>query len=115
MLVDDDAVMRAVTAAVIARSDGLQLVAEADGGASALRTALVHRPDVLVVDHDLGDMTAGQLVVRLRAAGLHPRVLLHSGRDDVHELGKQMGVAASTSKADSLEVLRAALRALLPR
>lgn len=115
LVADDDALVRAITAAVIAGHGGMQLVAEADDGASALRTALLHRPDVLVVDHDLGDMTAGQLVVRLRAAGLHLRVLLHSGREDVHELGMQMGVAASASKADGPDGLLAALGALLPR
>jgi DNA-binding NarL/FixJ family response regulator len=115
LVADDDPVVRTITGAVVAGHDGLQLVAEADGGASALRIALLHRPDVLVVDHDLGDMTAGQLVVRLRAAGLHLRVLLHSGRDDVHDLGRQMGVAASSSKADGPDGLREALGALLPR
>ncbi|MEI8031394.1 MAG: response regulator transcription factor [Comamonadaceae bacterium] len=50
MLVDDHVLVREALRAVLEREAGLQVVAEAGDGATTLRLAQQHRPDVVVMD-----------------------------------------------------------------
>ena len=113
LVADDDAVLRALVVGVVQEEPGLWLVGAAANGERALRLGLALRPDLLVTDHDLGDMTAEDVVHGLRSVGARPRVLLHSGRSDVHEIGERLGAAASVHKAEGVGRLIEALRALV--
>ena len=50
MVVDDDDLMRAGVAAILADDDEIQVIAQADDGVSAIRMAEDLRPDVIVMD-----------------------------------------------------------------
>ncbi|MGY0023606.1 response regulator transcription factor [Streptomyces sp. cg35] len=53
LLAEDQHVIRSALATLLGLEDDLEVVAEADAGAAALARALVHRPDVAVLDIDM--------------------------------------------------------------
>lgn len=88
VVVDDDAVMRELLAMLIGDHPCLDLAGTADSGAAALDLISDVAPDVLICDYDLGDMPADGVIAHVRAVSAHTRIVLHSGRADVHELGR---------------------------
>lgn len=59
MLVEDHAVVRQALRVMLEREDGFHVVAEAGGGEEARRLAAEHRPDVVLMDLSLDDLTDG--------------------------------------------------------
>jgi two-component system response regulator DesR len=53
LLAEDQHIIRSALATLLGLEDDLDIVAEADTGAAALSMALVHRPDVAVLDIDM--------------------------------------------------------------
>lgn len=65
MLVDDHALLRAGTRAVIDQDERFEIVSDCADGASALAAARSHRPDLAVVDLGLPDMSGVELIEAL--------------------------------------------------
>lgn len=82
LLVDDHALLRAGLRTLLERQADLDVVAEAGTGADAVALAQTHRPDVVVLDMELPDMTGPAVAAHLDAAGVSARILALSAYDD---------------------------------
>jgi DNA-binding NarL/FixJ family response regulator len=112
MVVDDHPIWRDAGARDLAE-DGFEVVATADGVASARRRAEVVKPDVVVMDMQLSDGTGAQATVEVLAVSPSSRVLVLSASDeraDVLEAVKA-GATGYLVKSASKAELGAAVRA----
>jgi DNA-binding NarL/FixJ family response regulator len=112
MVVDDHPIWRDAVARDLAE-DGLEVVATADGVASARRRAAVVKPDVVVMDMRLADGTGAQATVAVLEVSASSRVLVLSAsaeHDHVLEAVKA-GATGYLVKSASKTELAAAVRA----
>jgi DNA-binding NarL/FixJ family response regulator len=111
----DDAVAFSALFRLWMRNCGLEVVGHADSAEDAVALASRHRPDVIVVDHLLGETTSEKLIPRLRAVSPESRMLLISGMHDerLAAAATVAGADARLSKAASSHELCAAVLALL--
>jgi two-component system LytT family response regulator len=68
LIAEDEAQTRSNLAHLCQQQPDLQIVANANTGASAIAAILEHRPDVLLLDMDLKDMSGFQVLSALRPA-----------------------------------------------
>jgi DNA-binding NarL/FixJ family response regulator len=80
LIVDDNARFRERARRSL-EADGYTVVAEAEDGASALRAARRHRPDVVLVDVGLPDMSGLTVAEQLTSSPDGPAVVLTSTHD----------------------------------
>ena len=112
MVVDDHPIWRDAVARDLAE-DGFDVVATADGVASAKRRADVVKPDVVLMDMRLGDGTGTQATAAVLEVSPSTRVLVLSAsaeRDDVLEAVKAGAtgyLVKSASKSELAEAVRA--------
>jgi DNA-binding NarL/FixJ family response regulator len=83
LIVDDSAAFCAAARRVL-ESAGMTVVGTASTCAQALQSADEHRPDVILVDIDLGAESGFDVVEALHAAGVRPRpdIILVSTHDE---------------------------------
>lgn len=112
MVVDDHPIWRDAVARDLA-DDGFNVVATAEGVASARRRAAVVKPDVVVMDMRLGDGDGVQATMEVLEVSPETRVLVLSAsdeRDDVLEAVKAGAtgyLVKSASKAELADAVRA--------
>ncbi|WP_155769687.1 response regulator transcription factor [Mycobacterium asiaticum] len=112
MVVDDHPIWRDAVARDLA-DDGFNVVATADGVASARRRAAVVRPDVVVMDMRLSDGDGVQATMEVLEVSPATKVLVLSAsdeRDDVLEAVKAGAtgyLVKSASKAELADAVRA--------
>jgi DNA-binding NarL/FixJ family response regulator len=100
LIVDDSACFLAAARAMLQR-EGVTVVGEALAGPEALRLATELRPDVILVDIDLGDESGIDLAERLAARQLGPVVLMSAYPEaEVTDLVVVTSVAGFVSKSD---------------
>jgi CheY-like chemotaxis protein len=87
ILVVDDNVSLAENLAEVLELGG-HSTAIADSGATALAEAASQRPDVVVTDYRLPDMSGAQLVRRLREAGVDAQAIVISAHTDEHTIAE---------------------------
>ncbi|MCZ8379728.1 response regulator transcription factor [Mycobacterium sp. CPCC 205372] len=112
MVVDDHPIWRDAVARDLAE-DGFDVVATADGVASAKRRAAVVQPRVVVMDMRLGDGDGAQATAEVLTVSPDSRILVLSAsdeRDDVLEAVKA-GATGYLVKSASKTELGAAVRA----
>ncbi|MBP6782511.1 MAG: response regulator transcription factor [Verrucomicrobiales bacterium] len=106
MLVDDHLIVRRGLASLIGDEPDLTVVAEASSGEEAIALASVHRPDVIVLDLRLRDMSGIDVAEALRGH----RILMLSSfmqEEDVRRVF-DAGICGYLSKdKDSAELLKA--------
>jgi two-component system KDP operon response regulator KdpE len=96
-------------------SQGFRVVT-ADDGTSALRMAEEHRPDIVLLDIVMPDMTGLEVMRRLRERVNTPVILLTAkGSDSDKVKGLEMGADDYIAKPFSPEELSARVRAVLRR
>jgi predicted signal transduction protein with EAL and GGDEF domain len=95
LLVDDDAVVRMVTAAGL-KERGWRVI-EADGGARALQLFEAERPQVIALDAVMPDLDGFATCERLRRlpGGAHVPVVMLTGLDDEQSIGRAYDVGAT--------------------
>lgn len=76
---DDVAELRAVVRRALALRGGLEVVAEAGDGATAVAMAEEHQPDVVVLDLGLPDLAGREVLSRLRRAAPAAQVVVFTG------------------------------------
>lgn len=106
MLVDDHLIVRRGLASLISDEPDLTVVAEASSGEEAIALASVHRPDVIVLDLRLRDMSGIDVAEALRG---HKILMLSSfmQEEDVRRVF-DAGIYGYLSKdKDSTELLKA--------
>ncbi|QLH25943.1 response regulator transcription factor [Streptomyces sp. Rer75] len=119
LLCDDHAVVRAGLLALLASTAGIEVVGEAGSGEEALAMAARLRPDVVLMDLQLGDGMDGVEATRRLASGTGaapeepaPRVLVLTMFDTDADIARaiEAGATGYLLKAERPEELFAAIR-----
>ncbi|HEY4280350.1 MAG TPA: response regulator transcription factor [Conexibacter sp.] len=113
-LVDDQEIVRAGLARILAPADGFELVAECADGADAVERLPALRPDVVLMDVRMPVLDGIAATERLRASAdpLVVLVLTTFGEDEVLWGALEAGAAGFVLKDASAEDLIAAVRAV---
>ncbi|WP_435743867.1 response regulator [Nocardioides sp. SYSU DS0663] len=82
VLVDDHAVIRAGLAQLLAGTDDIEVVGEADNGATALEVVRATAPDVVLMDLQMPGVDGVTATRNIRAAGLSADVLVLTSYSD---------------------------------
>jgi two-component system response regulator NreC len=111
-LVDGSKVFRMGMRALLAETDDLQIVGEADDLHGAKAGFAAHKPDVVITDVDLPDGPLATLVGALRAAAPEARLLVLSGRvpDTVVKQSVLAGARGHVFKTQAPAELLSAIR-----
>src|SRR5512144_1791906 len=112
LVVDDHPVLRAGLEAVLRGEPGFRCVGGAADGESMWRLLRRTRPDVVVLDHRLGEEDGVALCRELRAEPVPPAVLLYTA-DPTPELraeAEAAGAAGIIDKALRVDLLFDAIR-----
>jgi response regulator of citrate/malate metabolism len=86
LIVDDDFMVARVHAGFVAAAEGYEVVGTAATGAAALAEVARLRPDLVLLDVYLPDMTGLEVLQRLRAAGSSVDVVVISAARDVDSI-----------------------------
>jgi response regulator of citrate/malate metabolism len=86
LIVDDDFMVAKVHAGFVAALEGFQVVGTASTGAQALEEIERRRPDLVLLDVYLPDMTGLEILRRLRAAGSSIDVIVISAARDAESI-----------------------------
>lgn len=82
ILADDHAVVRKGIREFLEDEEDITVVAEAENGAQAVALAKEHRPDVLVLDIQMPEMTGIEAARHIKAADPRARILVLTAYDD---------------------------------
>ncbi len=82
LIADDHPIVCAGIHNLLEDAVGIQVVGEANSGAEALEKIKSMRPDVVLLDMELSDMSGVDVIQQVNAAGLSPKVLGLSSYDD---------------------------------
>jgi DNA-binding NarL/FixJ family response regulator len=114
VVVDDHPMARDWTTTSLAEAPGIEVVGAAENGRSGLRLVASLRPDVLVLDVHLPDISGIEVARRLRAAMPEVAVLIVTGFDDstyaqaLLQLGVRGYITKSASATEIIEAVRLA-------
>ena len=86
LIVDDDFMVAKVHAGFVAALDGFEVVGTASTGTQALEDVVRLRPDLVLLDVYLPDMTGLDVLRRLRAAACPSDVIVISAARDVDSI-----------------------------
>jgi len=114
LICDDAAAFSLLLSKWMTADDQLEVVGTTSDPDEAVLLAKELLPDVVVLDHLLGNDTSATLVPRLRAAAPRIRILLISGMptDRLEEASASSGADGFVSKASSGDHLRRAVHAV---
>jgi DNA-binding NarL/FixJ family response regulator len=114
LVADDHALVREGIRHVLDAEPGFTVVAEAANGREAVDLAVLHRPDVVVLDITMPEETGLKAAARLRELLPSARVLLLSMHDQAEYVreGMRIGTHGYILKDSAGEELRAAIRAV---
>jgi two-component system, chemotaxis family, chemotaxis protein CheY len=114
LIVDDDASMRTLTRRMLSRM-GIANLAEAEGGAQALRLLEAAPVDLVICDWNMPAMSGMELFARARSLRPDLVFLMLTGRADAESqaAARQAGVAAFMVKPISAPDLKAQIAHLL--
>jgi CheY-like chemotaxis protein len=93
LIIDDNSAFRTAAGRLLERA-GFVVVAQAGTGASGIREAKTHRPDLAIVDVQLPDFDGFEVAARLAELEMPPRVILTSSLD-----GADFGALVAGSSA----------------
>ncbi len=114
LVADDHALVREGIRHVLDAEPDIDVVAEAANGREAVELALLHRPDVVVLDITMPEETGLKAAARLRELLPSARVLLLSMHENIEYVreGMRIGTHGYILKDSAGEELRAAIRAI---
>jgi DNA-binding NarL/FixJ family response regulator len=113
VIVDDHPIVRHGTAAVLEQAPGVHIVGTAADGESAIRLVNEHRPDVMVLDLGLPDVSGIDVAQRVRANWPEVAVVVLTGYASANygQILPQLGVCSVVHKSAPSEQLVTAIRA----
>ncbi len=114
VVADDQRVVREGLAMLIGLLDGIEVVATAVDGLDAVEQALLHRPDVVVMDLRMPALDGAQATARIRSELPHTQVLVLTtyADDDALFPALRAGARGYLTKDASAEEIEQALSAL---
>ncbi|MFN7944687.1 MAG: response regulator transcription factor [Blastocatellia bacterium] len=115
LLADDHNLVRAGIRTLVQHYEGMEVVAEAGDGHTALALAREHLPDVALVDIGMPGLNGIELVTRLKKECPQVRVLvlsMHTGEEYVKK-ALQAGAAGYIVKGADVSELEFALRSVM--
>jgi DNA-binding NarL/FixJ family response regulator len=114
VIVDDQPVVRAGVARILAPEDGFEVVAECDDGDQIVAAVADHRPDLVLMDVRMRRLDGVAATRSLASTGEAPPVLMFTTFDDDDALWGALdaGAAGFILKDSSAEELIAAARAV---
>lgn len=113
LVVDDHFATRLGLSMPINNEKDMKVVAEAGTGAKALEMYRQHRPDVVLMDYDLPDMTGVETVRKIRSEFPDAKVLIltiYDGEEDIYRAVTAGARGYLTKSSECEEVLRAIRR-----
>lgn len=111
LIVDDHPTFRAFARDLL-ESEGFEVVGEAEDGASAIETATSLRPELVLLDVQLPDMSGFEVAERLKGDGIPTAIVLTSSRD-ASSYGDQVRSSGAVGFIPKAELSGQAVRALL--
>jgi DNA-binding NarL/FixJ family response regulator len=114
-MVDDHDVVRRGIRSILAADPDLDIVGEAAGGLEAVRKAEELRPDLILLDISLPDISGIDVAVRVRKASPNSQILFVSQHDSVQAANASLktGARGFVAKADVARELPIAIRTVL--
>ena len=106
LLVDDHTIMRQGLAALLQSMEGIEVVAEAGDGATALRLFRESPPDVSIVDVRMSPMDGVELTEAMRALDANARVILLTTYDTDEEVFRGLRAGASSYLLKDVDATR---------
>jgi DNA-binding NarL/FixJ family response regulator len=112
LVVDDHPVLRAGLEAVLRAEPGFRCVGGAEDGETMWQLLRRHHPDVVVLDHRLGDEDGVELCRQVRAEALPPSVLLYTADPGaaLERAARDAGACGLVDKAVDVGALFDAIR-----
>jgi len=112
VLADDHPVVRTGIGALLERDRDICIVAEATNGAEVLALVEEHKPDVLVLDIEMPELTGIEVARQMKEKKLPVRILALSAYADEHYVQKvlQSGVAGYLMKGEAPAMIVDAVR-----
>jgi len=112
VLADDHPIVRAGIRDLLAAADEIEVVAEAADGRKALEYVRSLKPDVLLLDMEMPEMTGIEVVRVLQESGTAVRILALSAYDDEQYIRGVLGNGAAgyITKEEALETIVQAVR-----
>jgi DNA-binding NarL/FixJ family response regulator len=112
-IVDDHPIVRAGMKMVLQATDDIVVVAEGQDGAEAFQIVEQHKPDVLVLDIYLPDISGVDVSRRLHVQGTSTAILVLTAHDESQMIFDLLenGAVGYVLKDDALELLANAVRA----
>ena len=95
LIVDDHAVVREGSRQLLEQDDALEVVGEAGSGDEAVRLAALLKPDVVLLDLALPDMTGVEVARRIRETSAETKIVILSAYDDQDYVVAAMDVGAA--------------------
>jgi len=113
VIIDDHPIVRAGMRAVLEISTDIQVIAEGKDGNDALRLVAELKPDVLVLDLNLPDISGLEVAQRLCQNGTSAAILVLTAHDDRQTVFGllECGAIGYVLKDEALEMLANAVRA----
>jgi two-component system, NarL family, nitrate/nitrite response regulator NarL len=111
LLIDDHAVVRAGLRMIVQSRPGMTIVGEAGNRSDALALAASERPEIILLDLDLGGDSGTALIAELLAAASKARIIILTGLRDpnAHQQAVLLGAMGIVKKEKAAEVLIAAI------
>ncbi|MBD2483185.1 MULTISPECIES: response regulator [Planktothrix] len=104
VIADDDIDSRTMLALILA-DEGWE-VKEAQDGKEAIEITLKEKPDLLILDNRMPELTGVEVYQQLQLKGIKQTVVLATGYGDLKDLALSMGITHFISKPfDILELL----------
>jgi two-component system nitrate/nitrite response regulator NarL len=94
LIVDDHKIIRDGLRDLISSREGMTVVGDAGNPADALRLAARERPDIIVLDLDLGDQSGLDLIPELHRANEKAAIIILTGMREVEKRDKAMELGA---------------------
>jgi YesN/AraC family two-component response regulator len=113
LVVDDEADIRVLIEAVIERAnEGLTVVGKATNGVEAIEQWREVDPDVILLDHQMPEMTGLEAAQAILAEQPDQNIILFSAYldDDTHRKASELGIRACLPKGDLSRVPEALWR-----
>ena len=111
LIVDDHQTFRSVARELL-ESEGFEVVGESEDGISGIEAAASLRPDLVLLDVQLPDLTGFEVARRLVEQGVPMSVVLTSSRD-ASSYGDQVASSGAVGFIPKAELSGPALRGLL--